>query len=121
MSNLSYRIDQVALSPRVIEVEIREEPPSSFAALPPQVIATDRSGPVVPTERALATISADSVRRRDRGVTFGMAGITVLLVGWAAVDAAAWISTAFDHGAALGVLAAAAVVAGGGGGAGAFG
>ena len=115
MSNLSYRIDQVALSPRVIEVETREEPPSSFAAPPPQVIATDRSGPVVPTERALATISAEPVRRRDRVVTFGMAGIAVLLVGWAAVDAAAWISTAFDHGAALGVLAAAAVVAGVGG------
>jgi uncharacterized membrane protein YcjF (UPF0283 family) len=113
MSNLSYRIDQVALSPRVIEVEIREEPP--FAALPPQVIATDRSGPVVPTERALATISAEPVRRRDRVVTIGVAGIAALLVGWAAVDAAAWISTAFDHGAALGVLAAAAGVAGVGG------
>ena len=114
MSNVSYRIDQVALSPRVIEMEIREEPPS-FAAPPPQVIATDQSGPVVPTERALATISAEPVRRRDRVVTFGMAGIGVLLAGWAAVDAAAWISTAFDHGAALGVLAAAAVVAGVGG------
>jgi uncharacterized membrane protein YcjF (UPF0283 family) len=39
----------------------------------------------------------------------------VLLAGWAAVDAAAWISTAFDHGVAPGVLAAAAVVAGVGG------
>ena len=114
MSNVSYRIDQVGLSPRVIEMEIREEPPS-FAALPPQVIATDQSGPVVPTERALATISVEPVRRRDRVVTFGMAGIGVLLAGWAAVDAAAWISTAFDHGAALGVLAAAAVAAGVGG------
>ena len=65
MSNLSYRIDQVALSPRVIEMEIREEPPS-FSALPPQVIATDQSGPVVPTERALATISAGPVRRREK-------------------------------------------------------
>jgi hypothetical protein len=38
----------------------REEPPS-FAALPPQVIATDQSRPVCPLS-ALATISAGPVR-----------------------------------------------------------
>jgi len=45
-------------------------------------------------------------------VTFGLAGVTVLLTGWLAVDAVAWILAAFERSAALGVLAAAAVTAG---------
>ncbi len=111
MSNASYRIDQPVFSPRVIEVELREES-DSFAALAPQVIATDQTAPVIPTERALAIASAEPPHRRNRVVTFGVAGITVLIAAWAAVDAAAWISAAFERSAALGVLAAAAVAAG---------
>ena len=41
MSNVSYRIDQVAFSPRVIEVEVREEP-NSLLHFVPQVIAATR-------------------------------------------------------------------------------
>src|SRR5512133_1667819 len=40
------------------------------------------------------------------------AGVAVLLTGWLAVDAVAWILAAFERSAALGVLAAAAVAAG---------
>ena len=111
MSNVSYKTDEVAFSPRIIEVELRGEP-DSLAALAPQVIATDQSGPVAPTERALAIASAEPVRRRNPVVTFGLTGIGVLVAGWAAVDAIAWVSAAFDHGAVLGVLAALAVTAG---------
>jgi putative membrane protein len=45
-------------------------------------------------------------------MTFGLAGVAVLFVGWLAVDAVGWIAAAFERSTALGVLAATAVTAG---------
>jgi putative membrane protein len=42
----------------------------------------------------------------------GVVGIDVFFMGWLIIDAAAWISAAFDRGLPLGLLAAAAVGAG---------
>jgi len=111
MSSASYRLEEGALSPRVIDLELREERPP-FASLGPQVIATEQTGPIVPTERAPLAETSEPARKRDRVLTFGIAGVVVLLVGWAGIDAAAWISGAFDRSAVLGVLAAAVVTAG---------
>jgi putative membrane protein len=114
MSNVPYRLEEAVLSPRIIEVELRDAV-APLAPPGPQVIATEQSGPIVPTERVRAAAAVEPVRRRDRVVTFGIAGVAVLLAGWAAVDAAAWISGAFERSAVLGVLAAVAVTAGVGG------
>jgi putative membrane protein len=73
---------------------------------------TDRAERVVPIQRAIVAASREPARRRDRIVSFGIAGVAVLLVGWVAVDAAGWISAAFERSAALGILAATAVTAG---------
>jgi putative membrane protein len=45
-------------------------------------------------------------------MTFGLAGVAALFVGWLAVDAVGWIAAAFERSTALGVLAATAVTAG---------
>jgi len=98
------------LAPRVIEVEVAEAP-APF--IPPRVLVTDRAEPIVPSERAIVVaVPSEPARRRDRVVSLGIAGLTVLVGTWMAVDVATWISSAFDHGTALGVLAAAAVAAG---------
>ena len=56
--------------------------------------------------------AAAAVRRRDGVITFGLASVAVFFVGWLAVDAAAWISAAFERSAPLGVVAAVAISAG---------
>jgi putative membrane protein len=104
----------IAFTPRVIEVEARSDP-APFVVARPQVIVTDRAERVVPTERGIIAAPREPARRRDRIVSFGIAGVAVLLAGWVAVDAAAWISAAFDRSTALGILAATAVTAGVGG------
>jgi hypothetical protein len=38
-------------------------------------------------------------------MTFGLAGVAALFVGWLAVDAVGWIAAAFERSTALGVLA----------------
>jgi uncharacterized membrane protein YcjF (UPF0283 family) len=102
----------IPFAARVIEVEAPDEP-APVAAAPPQVIVTERTEPVVPTQRAIMAGPRERGRpSRDRVATFGIAGVAVFLTGWVAVDAAAWISAAFEHGAALGIFAAAVVTAG---------
>jgi putative membrane protein len=114
MSDASRADRDMPFTPRVIEMETGNE----TAPLPgplPQVIVTERAEPVVPTERAIIAAPREPARRRDRVVTFGLAGVAVFLAGWAAVDAAAWISAAFERGTALGFFALTAVTAGLGG------
>src|SRR5262249_41378421 len=103
--------DRAPLGARVIEVD------AAAAAAPPQplgpqIIPTDRTEPITPSEPALPAVARAAPRRRDRVMTFGVAGVALLLVGWLAVDAIGWIVAAFERSAALGVLAATAVAAG---------
>jgi putative membrane protein len=114
MSNASRADRDIPFTARVIEVEAPDER-APLPAVPPQVIVTERTERVVPTERAIIAAPREPARRRDRVVTFGIAGVAVFLAGWMAVDAAAWISAAFERGAALGIFAATAVTAGVGG------
>jgi putative membrane protein len=103
--------DIVAPRARVIEIDA----PEDIAALrtAPQVFETERSEPVIPTERALAPRVTDvPARRRDRVITFGVTGVAIFFTGWLAVDAVDWIAAAFARSTALGVLAATAVTAG---------
>jgi putative membrane protein len=96
---------------RVIEVESADE----LAPLPPlapQVIPTERSEPIIPSAPAVVVTSPVPARRRDRVVTFGLAGVALFFAGWMAVDAIGWIAAAFERSAALGALAATAVTAG---------
>jgi putative membrane protein len=97
-------------TPRVIEAD---GPDETLRALAPQVIASERTEPVTPTERAMvAAAPREPARRRDRVIAFGLAGLAVCFVGWLAVDAAAWGAAAFERGTVLGALAATAVAAG---------
>jgi putative membrane protein len=110
MSDPSDRL--APLTARVIEIDASDDL-STLHAVAPQVILTERTEPVTPTERAVVPrVTFEPARRRDRVVTFGVAGVAVFVVGWLAVDAAGWVSAAFERGAALGVLAATAVTAG---------
>jgi putative membrane protein len=103
----------MGFAPRVIEVD---EVGGDIAALrppPPQVIVTEQTEPVTPSERAVAAAPAPApARRRDRIVALGLAGVAVFIAGWIAVDAVGWISAAFERSLTLGVLAATAVTAG---------
>src|SRR5262249_24510555 len=103
--------DRAPLGARVIEVDA-----AAAAAAPqplaPQIIPTERTEPITPSEPALPAVARAAPRRRDRVMTFGVAGVALLLVGWLAVDAVGWIVAAFERSAALGVLAATAVAAG---------
>jgi putative membrane protein len=99
---------------RVIEVDAADHV-APRRPLAPRIIPTERTEPVTPSEPApVAVVTPDAPRRRDRVMTFGLAGVAVLFVGWLAVDAVGWIAAAFERSAALGVLAATAVVAGAG-------
>ena len=100
-----------ALSARVIEVEAADAaaPPRPLA---PQIIPTQRTEPITPSEPALPALAGAAPRRRDRVMSFGVAGVALLLLGWLSVDAVGWIVAAFEQSAALGVLAATAVAAG---------
>jgi putative membrane protein len=103
--------DRAPLGARVIEVDAAAAaaPPQPLA---PQIIPTDRTAPITPSEPALPAVARMAPRRRDRVMTFGVAGVALLLVGWLTVDAVGWIVAAFERSAALGVLAATAVAAG---------
>jgi putative membrane protein len=103
--------DVVVPRPRVIEVDAPEDIAAIRTA--PQVFETERTEPVTPTERALAPRVTDvPARRRDRLVTFGLAGVAVFFTGWLTVDAVDWIAAAFARNAVLGALAATVVTAG---------
>jgi putative membrane protein len=96
---------------RVIEMDAAADT-APRRPLRPQIIPTERTEAVMPSEPAVPALARAAPRRRDRVMTFGLAGVAVLLIGWLAVDAVAWIVAAFERSAALGVLAAAAVAAG---------
>ena len=97
---------------RVIEVDVAEDR-APRRPLAPRIIPTERTEPVTPSEPApVAVVAPDAPRRRDRVMTFGLAGVAALFVGWLAVDAVGWIAAAFERSTALGVLAATAVTAG---------
>jgi len=113
MSDVLREDRALPLAPRVIEAE-PPEAPAPFIA--PRVLVTDRAEPIVPSERAVVVaIPSEPARRRDRVVSLGIAGLAMLVGTWMVVDVATWVSSAFDHGTAFGVLAAAAVAAGVGG------
>jgi putative membrane protein len=102
----------VPLMARVIEVEAADDV-APRRPLAPRIIPTERTERVTPSEPApVAVVAPDAPRRRDRVMTFGLAGVAVLVVGWLAVDAVGWVAAAFERSAALGVLAATAVTAG---------
>ena len=97
---------------RVIEVDAAGDV-APRRPLAPRVIPTERTERVTPSEPApVAVVAPDAPRRRDRVMTFGLAGVAVLFVGWLAVDAVGWIAAAFERSTAWGILAAAAVTAG---------
>lgn len=104
------RAPDTPFAPRVIEADNDMAP---LRPPRPQVIATERTDPVTPSERAMVpSVPPAPARRRDRVITLGLAGVTVFFIGWLMVDAAGWISAAFERSAALGMLAATAVTAG---------
>jgi putative membrane protein len=97
---------------RVIEVDAANHV-APHRPLAPRIIPTERTERVTPSEPApVAVVRSDAPRRRDRVMTFGLAGVAALFVGWLAVDAVGWIAAAFERSTALGVLAASAVTAG---------
>ena len=99
------------ITARVIEIDAADEM-ARARPIGPQVIATERTEPITPSERSVVVAAPPPARRRDGVITFGLASIAVFFVGWLAVDAAAWVSTAFERSAALGALAAIAISAG---------
>jgi putative membrane protein len=95
--------------PRVIEVDTRDTP--QFRVEPaPQLIVTERTGRVVPTEPPTAVVAPPA--RRSRAIPIGFAGLAVFVTGWLAVDSYWWVADAFERSAALGSIAAVAVAAG---------
>jgi putative membrane protein len=105
-------IHGAAPTARVIEVD-RTDTASLRVEPSPQLIATERTERITPSEPAkLPVATRPPARRRDRVVSLALAGVAVFLVGWLAVDAVGWIAAAFERSTALGLLAAAAVGAG---------
>jgi putative membrane protein len=97
--------------PRVIEVEPRGDAPRLRVEPAPQIILTERTERVTPSEPATA-VALHEPRRRNRAMPIGFAGLAVFFAGWFAVDAYWWVAAAFDSSAALGAVAATAVLAG---------
>src|SRR5262245_65463467 len=96
----------VAPMARVIEVDADHVAP--HRPLAPRIIPTERTERVTPSEPApVAVVRSDAPRRRDRVMTFGLAGVAALFVGWLGVDAVGWIAAAFGRRPVLGVVVAA--------------
>jgi putative membrane protein len=113
MSDQSSASRNAPPSPRVIEIDPAEEVARLRLEPAPQVIATERTERIVPTEPAQLPVPARPPAPRRSGVmTFALAGLAVFFVGWLTVDAISWISGAFARGTGLGILAATAVAAG---------
>src|SRR5262249_15519272 len=110
--------DRAPLGARVIEVDAAAAaaPPQPLA---PQIIPTERTEPITPSEPALPAVARAAPPRRDRVMTFGVAGGALRFVGWLAGAALGWVVAPLQPRAALGGAAAAAAavaagVAGGG-------
>jgi putative membrane protein len=103
--------DSVSPAARVIEVDAARDPVPRLP-LAPQIIPTERSERITPSEPLVPAVARAAPRRRDRVMIFGVTGVALLLAGWLVVDAVDWIVAAFERSAALGVLAATAVTAG---------
>src|SRR5512132_4136326 len=99
------------LTVRVMEVDADVALRQSLA---PRIIPTERTERVTPSEPAPVVVrdARDQPHRRDRLMSFGLAGVAMLFAGSLLVDAVGSIVAAFERSAALGVLAATAVVAG---------
>jgi putative membrane protein len=98
------------LKPRVIEIAGREDEPARAG---PQVIMTERTERVVPTEPSNAALVArEPDLRRSRAIPIGFAGLAVFVAGWLTVDAYWWVAAAFERSTMLGSLAAVAMTAG---------
>src|SRR5262249_59688376 len=76
--------DRAPLGARVIEVDAAAAA-AARQPLAPQIIPTERTEPITPSEPALPAVARAAPRRRDRVMTFGVAGAAPLLVGWLAV------------------------------------
>ena len=98
------------LKPRVTEVEERDFIRPAVAP-GPQVIATERTDRIVPTEPSPVRAVAPPQRKR-RSLSFGLAGLGVFFAGWLVVDSYWWVAAAFERSTLLGTLAATAVIAG---------
>jgi putative membrane protein len=109
MSDLLHSDGEAGLRPRVTEAEGLAEPPPMRSA-GPQVFATDEVEPLRPRE--IVRTAQQKPAKRDRFITLGVGGIAVFFIGWLMIDAAAWISAAFERSLPLGLFAAAAVGAG---------
>jgi putative membrane protein len=103
---------EAPVSARVIEVDVAEAA-APLPPLAPRVIPTDTTGPVTPSEPLVpATRTPAPVRRRNRVVALGVAGVAVFFAGWLVVDAIGWVSAAFERGTAMGAFAATVLAAG---------
>jgi putative membrane protein len=97
--------------PRVIEVDTRADAPQFRVEPAPQIIVTERTERVVPSEPANAVV-VPQPPRRSRAIPIGFAGLAVFVTGWLAVDANWWVAAAFERSTILGSIAAVAVAAG---------
>jgi putative membrane protein len=102
-----------SLKPRVLEVELAHD---RLPVREPQVTLTEFTERIHPVQPARSVSAAPAAApHRDRSIGLGVAGIGAFVVLWVAIDTIGWVSAAFDHSTALGLLSAVAVVAGLGG------
>jgi putative membrane protein len=97
------------LRAQVIETTPAEE---ALRVIPPQVILTELAEPIRPVQPLATALPERPVRRGRAAVPLGLTALALFLVGWAVVDAAVWVSSAFEHGPVLGTLAGLAIAAG---------
>jgi putative membrane protein len=103
-----------SLNPRVVELDLAQD--DALRLQVPQVTLTEFTERIHPAQPARGVGAAPiAAPRHDRPIGLGIVGIGAFLGLWLTVDAIGWISAAFDHSTALGVLAAVAVAAGVGG------
>jgi putative membrane protein len=106
MSDSSHR----GMGPRVIEVE-PDDAPRLRVESGPQIIMTERTERVTPSEPASA-VMLRAPARRSRAMPIGFAGLAVFFAGWFVVDAYWWVAAAFERSLPLGAIAAVAMTAG---------
>jgi putative membrane protein len=110
MSEVVHGDRETPLQPRVTEAEDAAEQPLVRSAAP-QVFPTDDIEAVLPRQIHLPEPS-QAKPKRDRLITLGMGAVAVFFIGWLMIDAASWVSAAFERSVLLGLFASAAVIAG---------